>query len=110
MDGENVQVQAHAPVEPQAEVQPQAQEQVPAPQASSQKDPAVEKVLNGSCARFLVLNYTALMYAHDSGEIGLPSLRLGFAQSGDWIETDVCGECVRRLAKARQILTGQWVS
>jgi hypothetical protein len=71
---------------------------------------AIAPILSGSFARFLVLNYTALMYAHESGEVGLPSLRLGFAQSGDeWIETDVCAECVRRLAKERQILTGQWV-
>ena len=60
--------------------------------------------------RFLVLNCMALMYAHDAGKIGLPSLRLGFVASGEWIETDVCSECVRLLAKERQILTGQWVS
>ncbi|MBI5531839.1 MAG: hypothetical protein HY898_03935 [Deltaproteobacteria bacterium] len=69
----------------------------------------VLKAIAGSFSRYLILNYTALTYTHDTGEIGLPSLRLGLTQTGEWIQTDVCSECVRRLAHEREIVTGQWV-
>lgn len=82
------------------DVLPRVSEHV-APWFANHSKHLVRSLANGY-GRFIIFTYSALVYAHESEMIGVPSLRLALSTTGDWIQEAVIETCLTHLRRERE--------